>query len=199
MQAQGGRGVLINIASLAGRLPLACAATYSASKFGVAGFTDALRDELGARSDIAVCGVYPSFVDTPMQERLANYTGRSLRAVPPVITARRVAEGVVGLADRPQRALYLGLLNLAILPYALAPDVAGAVAGRLSAHHFLQAGSPTPDTAGALFEAHPVRSEVVGNWDQSGPSLAGAANALAALGSLASAGLSAVLSAARRR
>jgi short-subunit dehydrogenase len=55
-----GRGVIINMASLAGRVPHPFAAAYSASKFGVAGFTDALRDELLARSAVQVCGVYPA-------------------------------------------------------------------------------------------------------------------------------------------
>jgi NAD(P)-dependent dehydrogenase (short-subunit alcohol dehydrogenase family) len=36
------------------------AASYSASKFGMAGYTEALRAELAARSGIRVCGVYPA-------------------------------------------------------------------------------------------------------------------------------------------
>lgn len=196
MQAQGRRGVLINVASFAGRMPVACAASYSASKFGVAGFTDALRDELSARSEIAVCGVYPSFVDTPTHHRSANYTGRSLRPVPPVLAPRRVAEAVVELADRPRRALYLGLQNLTILPYALAPGITGAIAARLHAHHFLNGGPLAPDTAGALFEARPLPAQVAGGWGQPVRWRAGAATVLAVL---ASAGLFVGLSASRRR
>jgi short-subunit dehydrogenase len=42
------RGVIINMASIGGRIPIPFAAAYSASKFGVKGFTEALRYELAA-------------------------------------------------------------------------------------------------------------------------------------------------------
>jgi CRP-like cAMP-binding protein len=51
-------GVIINVASFAGLLPMPFAATYSATKFAVAGFSDALRQELRTHSCIAVCSVY---------------------------------------------------------------------------------------------------------------------------------------------
>ncbi len=36
----GGRGVIVNVSSIGGRVPMPYAASYSASKFGLAGFTD---------------------------------------------------------------------------------------------------------------------------------------------------------------
>ncbi|MDP8900611.1 MAG: SDR family NAD(P)-dependent oxidoreductase, partial [Actinomycetota bacterium] len=48
------------------------AASYSASKAGLAGFTEALRFELAPRSKIEVCGVYPAYVDTPTYLNSAN-------------------------------------------------------------------------------------------------------------------------------
>jgi short-subunit dehydrogenase len=62
---RGGQGTIINVVSIFGRLPMPWAASYSASKFGLAGFTEALRFELAAHSRIEVCGVYPAYVDTP--------------------------------------------------------------------------------------------------------------------------------------
>ena len=53
----GGRGVIINVSSIGGRVPMPLAASYSASKLGLAGFTEALRSELAAHSCIEVCGV----------------------------------------------------------------------------------------------------------------------------------------------
>ena len=69
MLARGGRGVIINTASFAGRIPQPFSAAYSASKFGVKGFTEALRYELATDTDIAVCGIYPTFVDTCLDAR----------------------------------------------------------------------------------------------------------------------------------
>ncbi|MDQ3794537.1 MAG: SDR family NAD(P)-dependent oxidoreductase [Actinomycetota bacterium] len=80
-----GRGVIINVSSIFGRVPMPWAASYSASKFGLAGFTEALRAELAAHSRIEVCGVYPAYVDTPTYLNSANYTGRALRPMPPVV------------------------------------------------------------------------------------------------------------------
>ena len=74
------RGVVVNVSSIGGRVPIPFAAAYTASKYGVAGFTEALRDELAARSGIAVCGVYPGYVDTPTDIHSANHTGRWYRA-----------------------------------------------------------------------------------------------------------------------
>ena len=81
----GGRGIIINVSSIFGRVPMPWAASYSASKAGLAGFTEALRSELASRSRIEVCGVYPAYVDTPTYLNSANYTGRALRPVPPVV------------------------------------------------------------------------------------------------------------------
>jgi NAD(P)-dependent dehydrogenase (short-subunit alcohol dehydrogenase family) len=82
---RGGRGTIINVGSIFGRVPMPFAASYSASKFGLTGFTEALRSELAARSEIAVCTVHPAYVDTPTYLNSANYTGRVLRPVPPVV------------------------------------------------------------------------------------------------------------------
>ena len=120
-----GRGVIINVVSIFGRVPMPWAASYSASKFGLAGFTEALRFELAAHSDIEVCGLYPAYVDTPTYLNSANYTGRTLRPVPPVVPPERVAEQIVGLALRPRRAVHIGALHASAVPYALAPDSTG--------------------------------------------------------------------------
>ncbi len=79
---EGGRGIIINVSSIFGRVPMPWAASYSASKAGLAGFTEALRSELASRSRIEGCGVYPAYVDTPTYLNSANYTGRALRPVP---------------------------------------------------------------------------------------------------------------------
>jgi NAD(P)-dependent dehydrogenase (short-subunit alcohol dehydrogenase family) len=99
---RGGRGVIFNVSSIFGRVPMPWAASYSASKAGLAGFTEALRFELAARSDIEVCGVYPAYVDTPTYLNSANYTGRTLRPVPPVVPPSAWPSG--SLAWRYSRA-----------------------------------------------------------------------------------------------
>ncbi len=164
MLARGGRGVIINMASIGGRIPIPFAAAYSASKFGVKGFTEALRYELSSETNIQVCGVYPTFVDTPTNIHSANYTGRALRPVPPVLTPERVAEAIVTLALRPRRTLHIGVHHALATPYALAPEVTGRLMGHASRRFFLAAGPPAEPFDGTLYQ--PVREGVGtrGGW-----------------------------------
>jgi short-subunit dehydrogenase len=46
---RGGCGVIVNASSIFGRVPMPFAASYTASKAGLAGFTEALRAELAPR------------------------------------------------------------------------------------------------------------------------------------------------------
>jgi NAD(P)-dependent dehydrogenase (short-subunit alcohol dehydrogenase family) len=159
-----GRGVIINVSSIFGRVPMPWAASYSASKAGLAGFTEALRFELAARSDIEVCGVYPAYVDTPTYLNSANYTGRALRPVPPVVPPERVAEQIVGLALRPRRSVRVGVLHASSVPYTLAPDPIGRLAARLGGRFLLRSGPPADASNGGLFETVPAEAEVRGDW-----------------------------------
>jgi NAD(P)-dependent dehydrogenase (short-subunit alcohol dehydrogenase family) len=161
---RGGRGVIINVSSIFGRVPMPWAASYSASKFGVAGFTEALRAELAARSDIEVCGVYPAYVDTPTYLNSANYTGRALRPVPPVVPPERVAEQIVGLALRPRRSVRVGALHASTVPYTLAPDPTGRLSARLGGRFLFRSGPPADASDGGLFETVASGAEVRGGW-----------------------------------
>ena len=164
MLARGRRGVIINMASIGGRIPIPFAAAYSASKFGVKGFTEALRYELTAETDIAVCGVYPTFVDTPTNIHSANYTGRALRPVPPVLDPERVAEAMVALAQRPRRAVYIGAHHALAGPYARAPETTGRVMGRLARRFLLESGAKAEPFDGTLFEPVQEGTGIRGGW-----------------------------------
>jgi NADP-dependent 3-hydroxy acid dehydrogenase YdfG len=57
---------IVNISSLNGRNAFAMSAVYSATKFGVGGFSEALRQELG-RQHVRVSVVEPGSVDTELR------------------------------------------------------------------------------------------------------------------------------------
>src|SRR5690242_17745853 len=61
-----GGGDIVNIASIAGRRAALGVGVYNFTKFGVVGFTEALRQE-ALHSDIRVSVVEPGFVDTELQ------------------------------------------------------------------------------------------------------------------------------------
>jgi NADP-dependent 3-hydroxy acid dehydrogenase YdfG len=70
MQAQG-EGHIVNISSVAGRQASASGSGYNATKFGVNGFTEALRQEVnddGIRTTL----IEPGIVDTELQEHIPD-------------------------------------------------------------------------------------------------------------------------------
>lgn len=70
---------IINTVSLAAMVPLKNTATYSATKAGLRSFLIALQAELAAAgSSIAVSGIYPAAVDTPMLHYEARNGGNVL-------------------------------------------------------------------------------------------------------------------------
>ncbi|MDP8900929.1 MAG: short-chain dehydrogenase, partial [Actinomycetota bacterium] len=111
-----------------------------------------------------VCGVYPAYVDTPTYLNSANYTGRALRPVPPVVPPGRVAERIVGLALRPRRSVRVGALNASYLPYALAPDPSGRLAAALGARFLFRSGPRASDSDGGLFGTVEGKAEARGGW-----------------------------------
>ena len=60
-----GEGAVINIGSVSGKSGEADGAAYSASKFGLIGFTESLFEEVREQG-IKVAVILPGFVDTPM-------------------------------------------------------------------------------------------------------------------------------------
>lgn len=146
-----GRGVFVNMISLGGFAATPWAAAYGASKFGLRGFSEALRAELTPYPEIHVCDVYPAFVDTPGLSHGANYTGKSVSAPPPVTDADKVANAVVALALRPRAGVSVGAPAFAArMAHGLAPNAAGAAAGWFMRRWFRRA-EPAPVTDGNLF------------------------------------------------
>jgi NADP-dependent 3-hydroxy acid dehydrogenase YdfG len=70
MKSQGG-GHIVNISSTAGRFASPNAAVYSATKFGIRAFSDALRKEV-AHDNIRITVIEPGATDTEISEQLTN-------------------------------------------------------------------------------------------------------------------------------
>src|SRR5262249_14929308 len=102
-----GTGTLISLGSVAGKAPYAKASAYCATKHAVHAMTAALRQEL-VGTKIEACVVAPAAVDTPLFDHAANYTGREIKAMPPVYSPYRVARAIVRCARSPRREVLVG-------------------------------------------------------------------------------------------
>ena len=103
-----GNGHIINMASVAGLISPPLIASYSASKFGVRAFTDALRREV-APLGIKVSGIYPGPASTEFGEHIGrNEAYGSIRSrIRMRMTSEYVARRVVDVAKRPRRSLVI--------------------------------------------------------------------------------------------
>src|SRR5215472_15471301 len=103
-------GILINIASVGGKVPSPYFSSYAAAKHGVVGLSASLRQEL--REDkidtIRVCTVEPTTFDTPFFEHAAQYTGRQASPIPPTYDPSEVVETIVRLATHPKDEVTVG-------------------------------------------------------------------------------------------
>jgi short-subunit dehydrogenase len=115
-----GRGHVVNVASVAGRIGAPFETAYSATKFAVVGLTEALALEAAAHR-VGVSLVDPGPVATEFfARRGALYARRWPRAVPP----GRVADAVLRAVDRGYAEQYVPRwLGLAHVVKTLAPPL----------------------------------------------------------------------------
>jgi meso-butanediol dehydrogenase / (S,S)-butanediol dehydrogenase / diacetyl reductase len=99
--AQKRKGVIVNTASLAGKVGAPLLAHYSASKFAVLGWTQALAREM-ATHNIRVNAVCPGFVRTSMQEREILWEGTLRNMTADAVRAEYVSLTPMGRIEEPE-------------------------------------------------------------------------------------------------
>ncbi len=100
-------GHIINMGSMGGLVASPTYTIYSASKFGVRGFTEALRREVGVYH-VHVSGIYPGAVNTEFKEHagIDRKTGRTTPARLR-LESEDVAQAVLSLVRRPRREVII--------------------------------------------------------------------------------------------
>jgi short-subunit dehydrogenase len=146
------RGQLINNISLGAFVPNPFAVSYSASKFGLRGFSEALRYELHEFHNIHVCDLFPAFIDTPGFVHGANFVGRQLRPASPVYDPYLVANSIVSICQHPRDRVMVGASGkVAKLIHALTPRLLGNMMARMI-ETYLKKAENVPITEGNLFK-----------------------------------------------
>lgn len=163
-------GVIINTNSLGAWIAQPYSVAYAASKFGLRGFSGALRGELIKFPRIHVCDIFPGFIDTPGFQHSANYTGRPIKPIPPVSDARRVAKVMVSLAAHPKNAVTVGASTEVVkFINSIVPAVTQKVLVTLMNYHF-KTSEKIPISDGSIFVSDNADKEIDGGWRSSNPS-----------------------------
>ncbi len=108
MRKQPLGGVIINVSSIMGKRGIPFETAYCASKFALAGFSEALRGELMS-DKIDVSTVFPGAVETEIFETSANQVGMELPGYIPKFPAREMARIIVQDARFPQPEIVMSL------------------------------------------------------------------------------------------
>jgi len=99
--AAGTKGIIVNTASLAGKVGDAVLVDYTASKFAVVGLTQAIAKSVAAHG-IRVNAVCPGFVRTAMQEREVVWEAELRGLTPEAVRQGYVAMTPLGRIEEPE-------------------------------------------------------------------------------------------------
>ncbi len=106
---RAGGGVIIGISSVEGVRAVPLHSPYTASKWALRGFYDALRIELAQEgAPIAVTTILPASIDTPFFEHARSKLGAMPKPPPPVYAPEVVADAIVHAAQHPTREVPVG-------------------------------------------------------------------------------------------
>jgi NADP-dependent 3-hydroxy acid dehydrogenase YdfG len=105
LMAEQKSGHIVNISSVAGRIARAGSAVYNFTKWGVTGFSEALRQE-AAYVDVRVTCIEPGFVDTELQGHNTNpmvveATQKMRDDIGKVLEAEDIAQAILYAVSQP--------------------------------------------------------------------------------------------------
>lgn len=145
------RGIIINNISIGGFLPVPYGAGYTAAKFGLRGFSQALKAELAVYPNIHICDLFPAFLDTPGISHAGNFTGKVLKPAPPVYDPVRLAQAMVDVAVNPTSNTYIGSASqLLKISHAIFPELTAKITGVVMRRYF-KVADPIALTDGNVF------------------------------------------------
>ncbi len=93
------KGLIINIPGVLGKVPMAGAAAYSASKYGLVGMMQSIREEL-KRTDIRITNLFLGGVDSPFWDNIDLRVQREK-----MIQAEEAAKAIWFLCQQPSSAV----------------------------------------------------------------------------------------------
>jgi NAD(P)-dependent dehydrogenase (short-subunit alcohol dehydrogenase family) len=182
----------VNISSVVSFAPEPYAIAYTMSKSAVSALSAGLRQELLLAGDrkVEVCTVLPATIDTRLFQHAANYTGRRVRAMPPVYPPERVARAIVRLARAPCAEVIVGPAGRVLrLQAKVSPRMVERLMARYVDRAHLSRKEQAPPSPGNLYTPAPDTGSVDGGWHGRRRTAVRRLATAAALAALAVAGL----------
>jgi NAD(P)-dependent dehydrogenase (short-subunit alcohol dehydrogenase family) len=163
---RAGRGALIAITSIEGRISEPFQSAYAASKHGVMGFLDSLRLELQREGvPISVTAILPAGINTPLFQKALTRLGVEPRPTAPIYAPELVSRAILYAASHPVRELVIGGAGMAfLLGHRLSPALTDAILRtRVGFESQLTDRPKSPDAPNNLFEpSQPREARVEG-------------------------------------
>ena len=162
-----GKGTLINVASIIGKVPSPYFSSYAAAKHGVVGLSASLRQELmeDKIDTIHVCTVMPTTFDTPFFEHAAQYTGHEASPIPPTYDPKEVVDTIFGLATDPKDEVSVGTAaKVSNFAHHLFPGLVEKMMARQTHKAEFEKAKPGEESSGSLHEPMESGSGVKGGW-----------------------------------
>jgi len=197
MRNQPDGGTIVNISSEAGVRAVPLQTAYCAAKFGVDGFSEALRTEIEHNGwPVNLTVIRPASIDTPFFRHARSKMGVEPKPIPPVYDPAIAADAILYAATHPVRDLPVGGANAAISAVeTVAPRLLDAGLARVG-YQTQESDRPTrpgePDNLfapvpgpGAVRGGYGGRSFSVTTWLDTHPNIKWAAWASMALAALA--------------
>jgi NADP-dependent 3-hydroxy acid dehydrogenase YdfG len=106
LMGEGGGGHIVNVSSVAGRIATMGSAVYNLTKWGVTGFSEALRQE-ALHAKVRVTCVEPGYVDTELQghneiEVVKEGMDKMRQKIGKVLEAEDIANAIVYAVSQPE-------------------------------------------------------------------------------------------------
>jgi NADP-dependent 3-hydroxy acid dehydrogenase YdfG len=140
-------GFILNMSSYVSRIAVPPLTVYASTKYAVEGLTDGLRRSL-LPWGITVIRIHPSSVSgTEFNKRVVRDGGVEYRPVPiGRISRERLARHIVGLMERPQRALFMSrIYDVPVAINRLFPGFVDWISATWVRRKRKQEGKPVPD------------------------------------------------------
>ncbi|MEO5743755.1 MAG: SDR family NAD(P)-dependent oxidoreductase [Terracoccus sp.] len=165
---QGGRGSLVVIGSLLGKIATPYMSSYVTAKWGVHGLVRTLQIEARSTPGIRISLISPGGVDTPVYRQAGTYLTRHGRPPPPVDPPEKVADAAVAALQHSQRERYVGIANgVVVAGFRFLPAVFDLLVSPLMRLGGLTDSHVAP-TPGNVLEPQPDGESLRAGWSRWG-------------------------------